>query len=310
MEKRYIHVMAGVIENAAGEILIARRADKAHQGGLWEFPGGKREPGETPVAALRRELEEELGIAVQVCRPQIQIHHDYGDKQILLDVWRVTGFAGEAHGREGQPVRWVKPEDLPSFEFPAANRPIVSAARLPERYWITPEPVNTSAWLEQLTRVLDSGVRLVQLRAKTLNEAALCALAEPFAALCRAYGARWLLNGEPKLAQALGADGVQLSAARLMDLTSRPAGLMWLAASCHNAAQLAQAEAIGCDFACLSPVLATTSHPEAEPLGWANFAELIQPVALPVYALGGLSAVELEQAWSSGAQGIAGITRL
>lgn len=310
MDKRYIHVMAGVIENAVGEILIARRADKAHQGGLWEFPGGKREAGETPVAALRRELNEELGIGVEACRPQIQIHHDYGDKQILLDVWRVTSFSGEAHGREGQPVHWVKPEDLRNFEFPAANKPIVTAARLPARYWITPEPVDAGTLLQQLERVLASGVRLVQLRAKTLNEVDLSALARSFAERCREHGARWLVNGSPALAQTLGADGVHLSAASLMGLKARPTGLDWLAASCHNAVELAQAQALACDFVTLSPVLATTSHPSAQPLAWQRFAELVTSAAMPIYALGGLSSAELEQAWACGAQGIAGITRL
>ncbi|RYE91389.1 MAG: NUDIX domain-containing protein, partial [Oxalobacteraceae bacterium] len=78
-----IHVAAAVIRGADQRILIARRGDTQHQGGLWEFPGGKVEPGETVQAALARELREELGIEVSLARPLIKVHHDYADKQVL-----------------------------------------------------------------------------------------------------------------------------------------------------------------------------------------------------------------------------------
>ncbi|MBI2382100.1 MAG: Nudix family hydrolase [Gammaproteobacteria bacterium] len=312
MSKRFIHVMAGVIVNASGEILIAKRPDTAHQGGLWEFPGGKRELGESPAEALARELDEELGIQVRACRPQIQIAHDYGDKQVFLDVWRVTAFEGEAHGREGQPVRWVRPDELGGYAFPAANRPIVSAARLPDCYLITPDPDagDLSGFLARLERALSMGQRLVQLRAKGLSESALDELAGDVAARCRAAGAEWLLNGPAALAYRHGADGLHLDGAALATLDERPEGLRWLAASCHDAAQLSRAEALGCDFAVLSPVKATASHPRILPLGWAGFAERVRGVGMPVYGLGGLSPADRDDAWAAGAQGIAGIRGL
>jgi 8-oxo-dGTP diphosphatase len=127
--KKQIHVVVGVIRNTNGAILIALRHPDAHQGGLWEFPGGKVEPNETVPVALARELEEELGIAVlqSDCQPLIKIHHDYGDKQVLLDVWWVTDFDSEPSGREGQPLRWVAVSELVDYAFPAANAPIVKA---------------------------------------------------------------------------------------------------------------------------------------------------------------------------------------
>ena len=97
-----IQVVAAVIRDAEDNILITRRAQHVHQGGLWEFPGGKREAGETAPQALARELNEELGIQVLEAVPLIKVNHDYGDKQVQLDVWTVTDFAGEAWGREGQ----------------------------------------------------------------------------------------------------------------------------------------------------------------------------------------------------------------
>ena len=162
-----IHVAAAVIVNACGEVLVSRRNARAHQGGLWEFPGGKLEADEDVYAALCRELHEELGIEVDAARPLIRIPYRYPDKSVLLDVWRVTAFRGEAHGREGQPVQWVAPEQLPSLEFPAANQPIVTAARLPDRYLVTPEP--GPDFPARLARAFAAGIRLVQLRAKSLD---------------------------------------------------------------------------------------------------------------------------------------------
>ncbi len=127
----WLHVAAGVIVGPDGRILIAERATHRHQGGLWEFPGGKVEAGETAQSALARELWEELNIHVASARPLIQIRHRYPDKSVLLDVWRVESFSGEPHGREGQPLAWVEPEGLLEYAFPAANVPIVTAARLP-----------------------------------------------------------------------------------------------------------------------------------------------------------------------------------
>ncbi|MBD2859749.1 8-oxo-dGTP diphosphatase MutT [Spongiibacter sp. KMU-158] len=122
-----IHVAVGVICNSEGEILIAKRADHLHQGGLWEFPGGKVEAEESVVDALVRELEEELGITAvrEACNPLMEITHDYGDKQVMLDVWWVRDFCGEPEGREGQPLNWVEAAQLNDFAFPEANIAII-----------------------------------------------------------------------------------------------------------------------------------------------------------------------------------------
>ncbi len=305
----FIHVVAAVIANANGEVLISRRHAHAHQGGLWEFPGGKLEGDEDVQAALARELHEELGIDVVAARPLIRIPHRYPDKAVLLDVWRVDAFRGEPHGREGQPVRWVAPERLRDFAFPAANQPIITAARLPDRYLITPEP--GADFLERLERAFAAGVRLVQLRAKTLDERAYAGLAREVCARARAWNAHVLLNADPMLVAEAGAAGVHLTAQRLMHLSRRPLPeAYWVAASCHHAQELAQAERIGCDFAVLGPVQPTASHPGAAHLDWSGLHSLCDTSALPVYALGGMTVGDLDAAWRAGAQGIAAIRGL
>jgi len=125
-----VHVAVGVLRNDQGQVLISLRADEAHQGGLWEFPGGKVEPGESVEQALSREVEEELGICVHSCTPFIQISHDYEDKSVLLDVWNVQSFSGVPRGREGQQIEWRAQSALCVDDFPRANARIIRALQL------------------------------------------------------------------------------------------------------------------------------------------------------------------------------------
>jgi 8-oxo-dGTP diphosphatase len=304
-----LHVAAGVVHDERGRILIARRPDHVHQGGLWEFPGGKLEPGETVAAALGRELREELDIEPLESSPLIRIRHDYPERRVLLDVRRVERFRGEPRGMQGQPIRWVTPDELPHFEFPAANRPIVAAARLPDHYAILDDEAGDPEILrERLHRLAATGIRLVQFRARRLPAHQFGALAEEAAEFCRARGIALLVNADPEWVARTGTAGVHLRAARLMALERRPLdSSRWVAASCHTLAELRQAERIGADFAVLGPVRPTASHPDAAPLGFAAFEALVDAVAIPVYALGGLKPADTARARRHGAQGIAGI---
>lgn len=124
-----VHVAVGVLLNDKREVLIALRPAQSHQGGLWEFPGGKVESGESVEHALNREFEEELGISVQSCSPLTQIRHEYTDKSVLLDVWRIESFSGIPKGREGQSIEWRALSQLEAADFPKANEPIIRALR-------------------------------------------------------------------------------------------------------------------------------------------------------------------------------------
>lgn len=122
-----VQVAVAVIFDGDQKILLTKRHADSHQGGLWEFPGGKREAGESLAAALRREIQEELGIEILSHHGLLQIEHDYGDKQVLLDVHSVDAFDGRPQPKEGQPMRWVAISELGDYAFPEANKLIVAA---------------------------------------------------------------------------------------------------------------------------------------------------------------------------------------
>ncbi|MGE8294429.1 MAG: Nudix family hydrolase [Pseudomonas sp.] len=304
-----VHVAAAVIRGVDGRILIARRPEDKHQGGLWEFPGGKVEEGEGVRAALDRELEEELGIRPQAARPLIQIRHDYPDKQVLLDVWEVSSFTGEPHGAEGQPLAWASERQLLEYQFPAANNPIVAAARLPDRYLITPDGLQPGELLAGIRSALAQGMRLIQLRAPNMFDPQYRDLAVDVQGLC-AGKAQLMLKGPLEWLGDFPAAGWHLTSEQLRKYAAggRPFPRdRWLAASCHGAEELALAAQMGVDFVTLSPVQATATHPEAQPLGWEAASAMLSHFNLPAYLLGGVAPSDIERAWQSGAQGVAGI---
>lgn len=308
-----VHVVAAVISNAQGNVLIAKRPDDKHQGGLWEFPGGKLEAGETREQGLARELKEELDITVSHCQPLIRFRYDYPDKSVLLDVWHVDAHDGVAHGREGQVIKWVSPTDFDDYDFPRANRPIITAAQLPDRYMVTPEPdpERLDEYLSTLEKALQSGVRLVQYRAKKLPASQWLSHATSVIKLCEHYAAKCIVNTAIDKALEISAHGIHLNSQRLFDFQQRPvAKECLLVASCHSEADLQQAQLIGADFVVLSPVKATASHPEATPLGWQKFSDMVNDISIPVYGLGGMHVDDVDEARQAGGQGIAAIRSL
>ncbi len=119
--------MAGLITDASGRVLVGRRRAGTHMEGYWEFPGGKRRPGEDPRGALERELREELGIVVLGAEFMAELTHRYPDRRVHLELWRVDRFKGEPGAREGQALKWVDPEDLLALPLLPADQPLVEA---------------------------------------------------------------------------------------------------------------------------------------------------------------------------------------
>jgi 8-oxo-dGTP diphosphatase len=299
-----LQVAVGVVKNPEGKILISLRHAELHQGGLWEFPGGKVEASETAESALARELKEELNIDVTAASPLITIRHRYPDRFVQLNVFLVEQFSGEAKSLEGQPFKWVAPYELGQYAFPAANQPIITAVKLPPYYAIL-DDADEDLLLPNLQKILNRGIKLIQARLKNLSPAAVAAFIEQAYPLCKQQQAVLLMNSAVDYSAEV--DGIHLTSRDLMALTARPENIKWLAASCHNLGQLQQAQKIGVDFVVLAPVLPTQTHPGAAVLGWEQFAELVAEVNLPVYALGGMTKSSLIAARQHGGQGIAAI---
>jgi 8-oxo-dGTP diphosphatase len=299
-----LQVAVGVVKNPEGKILISLRHAELHQGGLWEFPGGKVEASETAESALARELKEELNIDVTAASPLITIRHRYPDRFVQLNVFLVEQFSGEAKSLEGQPFKWVAPYELGQYAFPAANQPIITAVKLPPYYAIL-DDADEDLLLPNLQKILNRGIKLIQARLKNLSPAAVAAFIEQAYPLCKQQQAVLLMNSAVDYSAEV--DGIHLTSRDLMALTARPENIKWLAASCHNLGQLQQAQKIGVDFVVLAPVLPTQTHPGAAVLGWEQFAELVAEVNLPVYALGGMTKSSLITARQHGGQGIAAI---
>ena len=294
-------------------VLVAHRSTERHQGGLLEFPGGKVDAGETAREGLCRELEEEVGIAVDPFAPVflMRVEHDYGDRQVWLDVFTVTQYSGSPAGREDQTLEWRALKSLEADAFPAANRVILQALQQPDFILITGvtpcvaelPPSTLRDWLTGWAGN-DCILRAPELSADAYRL--------DFERLVQAAGdanVRVLVHGAPeRLEWCPEAAGIHLPWSLASRYASRPVSKTYrLGVSCHDEEALRHAERLGADYAFLSPVCPTRSHPERPALGWTAFRAMAESVSIPVYGLGGLGPGDLEQVRVQGGCGVAGI---
>jgi 8-oxo-dGTP diphosphatase len=299
-----VNAAVAVLHREDGCVLLAQRPVGKAWAGWWEFPGGKVEPRETPAHALQRELDEELGTEATEFYPWVTRVFAYPERTVRLHFFMVRRWQGEPHGKENQQLSWQHPSAVTVSPLLPANAPILSALQLPPVYAITYlAEMGKTHFFASLDAALKKGLRLIQVREKQLQGEKLEQFAAEVVKRAHPFGARVLLNGDEMLAQRVGADGVHFSAAQLMACNARPQELL-CGASCHNAAELRHAAELGLDFVLLSPIKPTRSHPDAHPLGWQSFSAMISDYPLPVYALGGLTEADLQNAWSYGAHGI------
>jgi 8-oxo-dGTP diphosphatase len=300
-----VDVAVAVLIRSDGAALLAQRPRDKVYSGYWEFPGGKIELGEPVAEALRREIREELGIEIERAYPWITRVFTYPHAKVRLHFYRVYAWRGEPHALEHQAIAWQRPDAIELDPLLPANGPVLRSLMLPAEYAITRAgELGVESFLSRLEASLRGGLKLIQIREKTLARQAVEEFARRVVALVRAHGAKVLVNADAALACEIGADGVHLTSAQLGSSSARP-DLPWCGASCHSIEELRRAEALGVDFVVLGPIRATPSHPDAIPLGWGRFQEIAAGAAMPVYALGGIVPFDLEQAMSCGAHGIA-----
>ena len=299
-----LHVAAGIIRDSSGRILLSQRPEKKHQGGKWEFPGGKVEPGESPHQALARELYEELGLDVETSEPFITIDHNYPDLSVRLMFRTVDLWQGEPQAKEQQKFNWFTVPELNDLTFPAANKPVVTALNLPDGMLITP-PSLPEDWQRQLSNQIKQGVSLVYVRLveETHENISL------FCAYAKELGAKILIPDDVELATQLRADGLHITSKKIDSLNGSPPtwnGLLSMA--CHDEAQLMLAKQWQVDMVTLSPVKKTATHPDVPAMGWQQFSDLTTGLPFSVYALGGMSLDDLPVARENGARGVAAIS--
>jgi 8-oxo-dGTP diphosphatase len=299
------------LRDREGRVLIGERPASKPLAGFWEFPGGKLEAGEPAFDALRRELHEELGIQVRHAYRMLRFAYRYPEREVELDVWRVTAWDGRPASQEGQHLEWVLPEGLKDWQLLPADEPIVKSLKLPPLMLVTPDPDRESRFLEKLQRSLKAGVDLVQFRAPQMEPERFDNLALSVLELSRDHGARVMLNTSPEQARMLHGYGLHLSQRRSRSLAPRDwDGSMRLGLSCHTALEVQAALEFSPDYLCLGPVQESASHPGMAPLGWQAFADLAALSTVPVYAIGGLGLQDLKTAQRHGAHGVAAIRGL
>jgi len=304
---RRVEVAAGIMTRPDGSFLLGQRAPGTFYPGYWEFPGGKVEAGETPAAALVRELEEELGIRVRVMRPWVMREHAYEHAHVRLHFFEVARWEGEIIDHVHSALSWEYADRLTVGPMLPANGPILKALRLPRFMAITQAAaIGVAAQLARLEPALTDGLRLIQVREPGMSAAQFVLFAGEVVRRARAHGALVMINGSEEVARAVGADGLHLAAARLAERSARP-DFAWVGASCHARAELERAAELGLDYALLGAVQPTPTHPERPALGWSAFADQVAGLPIPVLALGGLGHADMERAREHGAHGIAAI---
>lgn len=309
-KNKIVDVAVGLIVQN-GQALLAKRAEHQHQGGRFEFPGGKVEADELVTTTLARELHEELGIDIHAPQFIQRLTYHYPEKTVCLHVYRIESFDGEPIGREGQPLHWVPLPQLFELNFPDANRPIVRVAQLPTRYSITSDlfsadPDDLPAWLaeQSIEKETDAWVYIRLPNAPSeLYEKALkhLSMLRPDLNLIAAWDAPESVNDFIR--------GRHLTQAALLaktELLRQSERDYWFAA-CHDEASIAHAVKLGVDAVTLGAVLATPTHPEGHTLGWDGFAQLAKLSDIPVYALGGMQPKDLNEAIAHGGFGVAGM---
>ncbi|NNH25880.1 NUDIX domain-containing protein [Acinetobacter terrestris] len=296
MSKPTIHVAIAILLHQ-DKVLVGWREAKQHQGNKHEFPGGKVEEGESPLAACRREIYEEVGIGLQDWHAFDVIRHEYDDVIVNLHLFHAIVPSALLNEIQ-QPWRWYSRDELLSLNFPKANQAMIKRLHWAHQIKISDRLNALDALkLDQLMywRVEGTQAQIIEISGLSV---------EKLSKLIVNIELYQQLNSIQQ--QAISA--IHLKQSQVMALMQGDliTGKRYIAA-CHDLVSMKQAEKVGCDAILLSPVLATETHPEARALGWEQFKNFAAQVEIPVFALGGMQTGDLLTAQQQGAYGIAGI---
>lgn len=310
MGLKHLDVAVGVLCDAEGRVLLARRPEGKPLAGYLEFPGGKIGHGELPQDALVRELREELDVAVISgdLSPLIRLHHTYPDFTVDVHAYTLERWRGDPAGAEGQALGWEPLANLLALPLLPANRPLVNALRLPDILKVTPmlSAGSIHGFAGTLKRALSEGEDSAGIVVRTDGRTTLELLHEELGPLLRAGRCMTLANtGDVDLPP--GYSGLHLPARAMASISERPDGVAWVGASVHDVEQARTARSLGLDYVIVGHINATSSHPCRPPMGWDEFRRIACEAGLPAYAIGGVTPDDLARARRYWGRGVAGI---
>lgn len=306
MNNFLIKVSIGIFRDR-DRILIAQSKKKANEI-VWEFPGGKNEKKETSEQTLYRELKEELNVVVQKSRLITKVITKIDGLNYELSIFSIVKWMGKCIGSEGQVLKWIPISELPSYNMHEANKRIFSSLMLPNKIMITPFlDKDYELFLKNLELLELHEIDLLQLR--LTHDESINKLISREVKKKSGNKVKIMINGSMSEFDENYFDGIHLPFNLAKGLGARPVKKKYLfSVSCHNKKEIEHADLIDADFVYLSPIKKTNSHPNSDSLGWSKATRIAAASSKPVYALGGLSIVDISRAIEGGFQGIAGIT--
>jgi len=300
-------VAVGILKDSDGKYLLGKRLDSQSWAGWWEFPGGKLESNENPLEALKREIFEELGVAINKYKQWTTRRVIEKNKITILYFFLITSWTGMVEGREGQELQWVDLKTYNAKKVLSPNQVIHHALKndLPDIYAITNfQEISSDIFFQALKRQVDDGLRLIQIREKKLTSTELEALIKRIKIALKHTNVRIIINSSISLAYKYKLDGVHLNSKQLYELKYFPKDLL-VGVSCHSEKDLEAAEEKNADYAVLGPVKETLTHPNLKPIGWKKFNKIVDNSNIPIYSIGGMTTSDIPSSFDFGAIGIA-----
>ena len=310
--QKFKEIAIGVLKKGNQYCLSKRKKDQTFAD-KWEFPGGKVETNESIKQALVREFSEELAIQTRQWQPLITIPWHYANVSVRLNVYITSDFTGEPIGNEGQEVAWFALNDLLRLDFPAANKGILSALKLSDFYFLTPNHEQVDENIKAIKKALEKNDVTCQLYLPKELTVQQKKDIDILLALAKQRNVQVLLSGYlGHIFSFDGFSGVHLSSQQMLEIVNLNSDILtklnvndFLVISTHNQSQIDMALKLEADALLISSVKANSTQEGIETSGWAQITETVGSLPIPVYALGRMTKDALFSVKQLGARGIA-----